>query len=164
MTISRNSPHDNAPTETSKAPSVREGLKALQTPIRFLKGVGPKRAEQLEAFGRATIEDLLYHLPFRYEDRREIRNIRDARVGEETSFAGRLSALKAKFIPRLRRQIITATLHDETGSLALVWYRAPSYLAKSLADGQTLLIHGRVEQSAGSPKKIVHPEFDVLQL
>ena len=56
-----------------KARSVQECLRTLATPVQYLKGVGPKRAGQLESLGLKTIEDLLYHLPFRYEDRREIR-------------------------------------------------------------------------------------------
>ncbi|HUK40431.1 MAG TPA: OB-fold nucleic acid binding domain-containing protein, partial [Candidatus Acidoferrales bacterium] len=135
----------------------------MRTPIQFLKGVGPRRAAQLEAFGLSTVEDLLYHLPFRYEDRREIDKLRDAIVGKEQNFVGRLMAMQSKFIPRRQSQIMTATLCDETGSLGLVWYRAPSYMAKGLSNGQTLLIHGKVEQGLGVQKRITHPEFEVLE-
>lgn len=143
--------------------SIQQCLRALRTPIRFLKGVGPKRAAQLEAFGVATIEDLLYHLPFRYEDRREIKRLRDAVAGKEGSFIGQLTALQRKYIPQRRSQIMTATLRDETGSLGLVWYRVPSYLAKGLSQGQTLLVHGKIEQGVGPQKRIVHPEFEILE-
>src|ERR1700756_2188535 len=156
-------PWENSPNDPSKTPSIRECLRALRTPIQFLKGVGPKRAAQLEAFGLLTVEDLLYHLPFRYEDRREIHKLREATVGKEQSFVGRLMAVQAKYIPRRRSQILTATLCDETGNLGLVWYRAPSYMAKGLSNGQTLLIHGNVERGLGIQKRIVHPEFEVLE-
>src|SRR5581483_2927312 len=73
---------DYAPTAAA-ALNFRESLSALRTSVRFLKGVGPARAAQLEAFGLRTIEDLLYHLPFRYEDRRSVVKVRDARVGDE---------------------------------------------------------------------------------
>jgi ATP-dependent DNA helicase RecG len=163
MNLTQDRSSDNALPEQSKSPSIRDCLRALGTPIRFLKGVGPKRAAQLEVFGLSTIEDLLYHLPFRYEDRREIKKLREATVGKEQSFVGQLTAVQAKYIPRRRRQIMTARLYDETGSLGLVWYRAPSYMAKALSDGQTLLIHGKVEQGLGVQKRIIHPEFEVLE-
>src|SRR5437870_7514863 len=163
MNGSHHSPRDKSLPEVSKSPSVRECLRALQRPIRFLKGVGPKRSEQLEAFSRSTIEDLLYHLPFRYEDRREIQKLRHAIVGKEASFVGQLAAVESKYIPRRRSQIITATLRDDTASIGLIWYRAPSYISKSVSNGQTLLVHGKVEQSLGGQKRIVHPDFEVLE-
>ena len=138
-------------------------MRALQTPVRFLKGVGPKRAAQLEGFGLKTVEDLLYHLPFRYEDRRQIKKVREATVGKDETFVGQLIALQSKYIPRRRSQILLATLKDDTGNLALVWYRAPSYLIKGLSKGQTLLVHGRVEQGIAMHKRLVHPEFEVLE-
>jgi ATP-dependent DNA helicase RecG len=156
-------PQENSPDNRSKTPTIRECLRVLRTPIQFLKGVGPKRAAQLETFGLATVEDLLYHLPFRYEDRREIHKLREATIGREQSFVGRLMAVQSKYIPRRRSQILTATLCDETGDLGLVWYRAPSYMAKGLSNGQTLLIHGKVERGLGIQKRIVHPEFEVLE-
>ena len=163
MNLTQDRSGDNTLREKSKNPTIRECLRALRTPIRFLKGVGPKRAAQLEGFGLSTVEDLLYHLPFRYEDRREIKKLRDATVGTEQSFVGQLMAVQSKYIPRRRSQIMTATFRDETGSVALVWYRAPSYMAKGLSNGETLLVHGKVEPGVGVQKRIVHPEFEVLQ-
>jgi len=110
---------------------VRACLRAFDTPIQSLKGVGPKRASQLESFGLTTIEDLLYHLPFRYEDRRQIRKIASATPGEEASFVGRLLALQKKYNPRRRSQLLLGALQDDSGSVDLIWYRAPRYLAKS---------------------------------
>jgi ATP-dependent DNA helicase RecG len=142
--------------------SVRRSLRALRTPIRFLKGVGPKRAAQLEGLGLRTVEDLLYHLPFRYEDRRQIKKIRDATLGAEETFVGRLVTLERKYIPRRRTQILLGRLADSTGSIGLVWYRAPSYLSSSLAKGQKLLVHGKVETGIAAQKRIVHPEFTIV--
>jgi RecG-like helicase len=68
--------------DPNKRPSIRESLRVLQTPLRFLKGVGPKRAEELEKFGLKSVEDLLYHLPFRYDDRRKLRKSLMQRLGE----------------------------------------------------------------------------------
>ena len=91
MTVAASDPSGKI---SASVPSVRECLRAMATPIQYLKGVGPKRAEQLESIGIRTVEDLLYHLPFRYEDRRSIKKICDAALGEECSFVGRLPNCK----------------------------------------------------------------------
>jgi len=142
---------------------VRACLRAFDTPIQSLKGVGPKRASQLESFGLTTIEDLLYHLPFRYEDRRQIRKIASATPGEEASFVGRLLALQKKYNPRRRSQLLLGALQDDSGSVDLIWYRAPRYLANGLANGQTLLVHGKIEQGMPGRLRIVHPDFEVIE-
>jgi ATP-dependent DNA helicase RecG len=53
----------------------------LRDPVQFVKGVGPQRAKALEKAGVATVEDLLFHLPLRYEDRRSFARISDLRPG-----------------------------------------------------------------------------------
>jgi ATP-dependent DNA helicase RecG len=138
-------------------------LRALQTSLRFLKGIGPKRAAQLEGLGLKTVEDLFYHLPFRYEDRRQLKKMRAATVGAEESFVGTLVRLEKKFIPRRRRLILLGTLADESGSLGLIWYHAPPYIVESLRKGQRLLVHGKVEQGMGAQKRIAHPEFESIE-
>ncbi len=147
----------------SRPTSVRECLRALATPIQFLKGVGPKRAELLEAAGLSTVEDLLYHLPFRYEDRRQLKKIGAAVAGQEESFVGELVMLQSRFVPRRRAQMMSAILRDDTGSLDLHWYRAPTYLIGGLAKGQTLLVHGKVERGMQARFSIVHPDIEVVE-
>ena len=145
---------------SNSEPSTNGGL---QTPLRYLQGIGPKRAEQLAGIGLLTVEDLLYHLPFRYEDRRRIKKIAAAVVGQEESFVGRLVALQKRFNPRRRAQMLTARLADDSGVIGLVWYRAPGFLANRLTAGQNLLVHGKVESGAGNERRIAHPEFEVLE-
>ena len=149
--------------DPSQRPSIRESLRVLQTPLRFLKGVGPKRADELEKFGLKSVEDLLYHLPFRYEDRRQIKKISDATIGGDETFVGEIRGLQKKYNPRRRAQLLVGSLIDDTGSLGLLWYRAPAYLSNSLAQGQRLLVHGKVEPGINGQKRIVHPEFEVLE-
>ena len=156
----RDSLQDNS---NEKSPSVHECLRSLETPIQYLKGVGPKRAGQLESLGLKTIEDLLYHLPFRYEDRREIAEISQANFGQETSFVGRLTGLQRRYIPRRRGQILLGTLQDDTGSIDLVWYRAPAFLANGLFPGQMLLVHGKVERGMHARLRLVHPDFEIIE-
>ncbi len=145
------------------ATATTDCLRALRAPLRFLKGVGPKRADQLEGLGLKTVEDLLYHLPFRYEDRRQIKQIYQAIIGKEETFVGQLVALEKKFIPKRRRSILLGTLADGTGHLGLVWYHAPPYIVERLRKGQELLVHGKVERGIGPQKRIVHPAFEPME-
>ena len=150
-------------TSSQPRANVRDCLRALATSIQSLKGVGPKRAAQLEASGLATVEDILYHLPFRFEDRRQLKKINQSVVGQEESFTGQLVLLQNRFNPRRRSQMLTAVLRDDTGTIDLMWYRAPSYLANGLAQGQNLLVHGKVEPGNQGRRRIVHPDFEVLE-
>ena len=135
---------------------------ALQLPLSVLKGIGPVRAAQLAARGLATVEDLLYHLPFRYEDRRGAAAAADAVAGEGGAFVGRLTALRAGRL-RGRRRILTGTLTDDTGSLELVWFNPPRYLTDTLRVGQRLSVYGRVAGERGGRLGLHHPEFEVLE-
>ena len=163
MDLSNQSPPHAPLPDPNKKLSVGESLRLLQTPLRFLKGVGPKRAEELEKFGLKSVEDLLYHLPFRYEDRRQIKKISDATVGRDETFVGELRRLQKRYNPRRRAQLLVGSLVDDSGVLGLLWYRAPVYLSNSLTPGQRLLVHGKVEVEPGGQKRIVHPEFDILE-
>jgi ATP-dependent DNA helicase RecG len=155
--------HPEKRADDQRRLDVRAGLRALDTPIQFLSGVGPKRAAQLASLGIKTVGDLLYHLPFRYEDRREINKIAGALPGEEASFIGRLIGLQNKYIPRRRSQILLAVLQDETGSIDLLWYRAPKFLIAGLAKDQTLLVHGKVEPGLHGRLRLVHPDFEIIE-
>ena len=134
---------------------------ALRLRLDVLKGIGPVRAAQLAARGLATVEDLLYHLPFRYEDRRDVRPIAEAAAGESGAFVGRLTSLRAGRIRRGRR-ILTGALSDETGSLELVWFNPVRYVADALRAGQRLSVYGRVAPGRGARLSVPHPEFEIL--
>ena len=153
---------DKSAKGADRSPGVRANLRALNTPIQFLTGVGPKRAAQLESLGIKTVGDLFYHLPFRYEDRRQIKKIGAAVRGEESSFIGRLIGLQSKYMPRRRSQMLLAILQDETGSIDLVWYRAPRFLIAGLAKDQTLLVHGKLDPSMHGRLRLVHPDFEII--
>src|SRR5262245_5443243 len=150
-------------SQSKSVPSMRECLRAMATPLQFLKGVGPKRADQLKGLGLETVEDLIYHLPFRYEDRRRIEKIAAASAGRDIAVIGRLANLHARYMPRRRNQMLTAILQDETGAIDLVWYRAPTFLISGLAKGLTLLVHGKAEPGMHGRLRIVHPDFEVIE-
>jgi ATP-dependent DNA helicase RecG len=135
---------------------------ALQTPLRFIKGIGPKRAEQLAGFGLRTVEDLLYHLPFRYEDRRTVKKISEAVIGQNESFSGTVLGVQKKYNPRRRTQLMTAQLADASGIIGLIWFHAPAYVADRLKPGQQLLVYGRVETGLRGQRQITHPDLEVL--
>ena len=134
---------------------------ALGLRLDVLKGIGPVRATQLAGRGLATIEDLLYHLPLRYEDRRDVTAIAAADAGESGTFVGRLKSLR---VGRIRggRRILTGTLTDDTGSLELIWFNPARYVSDVLQIGQHLSIYGKVAPERGSRLSVPHPEFEVL--
>ncbi|MDE0033023.1 MAG: ATP-dependent DNA helicase RecG [Deltaproteobacteria bacterium] len=135
---------------------------ALQAGLEILKGVGLVRAAQLVGRGLATIEDLLYHLPFRYEDRRDVSAIAEVGAGESGSLVGRLTSLRAGRLRGGRRRILTAVLTDDTGSLELVWFNPPRYIADALRVGQRLAVYGRIAPERGARLSLPHPEFEIL--
>jgi ATP-dependent DNA helicase RecG len=97
-----------------------------------------------------------------YPPRRYKKTPPHATPGRDETFVGRLSRLQKKYIPRRRGQKFLTLLGHESGSLELLWYRAPSYLSNSLAAGQMIVAHGRVEPGPGRLKRLVHPEFEIL--
>ncbi|MDP6561210.1 MAG: DEAD/DEAH box helicase, partial [Candidatus Binatia bacterium] len=110
-----------------------------------------------------SVEDLLYHLPFRYEDRREILRIEEATVGFEGSFVGKLVALSRRSMRRRGGQILLGTLSDGTGNISLAWFHPKPFIAKRLQRGGDYFVHGKVEAGRGLEKKIVHPEFETIE-
>jgi len=134
-------------------------LEALSQSVQFVRGVGPQRAEKFRKLGLRTVEDLLYHLPFRYEDRRQVRTIRDLRVGEEASVTGEITHLAERYVGRQQRRILEGALKDDTGILALTWYHQVAYFKNRYRVGQRCLVHGKIESGMGV-KRMVHPEID----
>ncbi len=134
----------------------------LDDPIRFLKGVGPRRGEILEKAGITTLEDLLYRLPFRYEDRRNIINIGEAASGEDSTLVGTISGVR-EIRPRGRRRVILrGILGDKSGWVNLVWFHQAAYFREKLAAGGMWLVHGRLEKAPRGGVQIVHPEIEHL--
>ncbi|UCH84049.1 MAG: ATP-dependent DNA helicase RecG [Candidatus Latescibacterota bacterium] len=127
---------------------------------RFLKGVGPARAEHLRRLGIETVDDLLTHFPRKYYDRRNLTKIGDVKVGDESSFTGQILSVAKRSI-RGRRSMVTAAIADDTGVVQVVWFNQP-YLAKILRPGSELIVTGELSYYRGA-RQIVNPEFEVLE-
>jgi len=114
----------------------------LETPVKFLKGVGERRAESLERLGIRTARDLLWHLPHRYVDASTVTPLAKAELGHEVACVGRVVA-KGVLPTRRGLRIFHAVLRDDSGVLECVW-PGQAFLDRTIAIGQTLLVSGPV--------------------
>src|SRR2546422_9394057 len=113
---------------------------ALTTSVKYLKGVGPKRAVALERLGVRTMGDLLYHAPHRYLDATRVTPLAQARVGEEVNGVGRV--VSTGVIPTRRGlRGFRAILRDESGLVECAWPGQP-FLERTIKRGQLLLVTG----------------------
>lgn len=120
---------------------------ALDTPVQFLKGVGPRRAEAFGRLGIETVEDLLYHIPNRYLDATSVTPIARATVGNEVTLVGRVVS-KAVVPTRKRLRVFRAVLKDDSGVIECAW-PGQAYLDRVIKQGQLLLVTGPVKYFHG---------------
>ena len=126
----------------------------------YVRGVGPRVAEMLAAKGIQTAEDLLYHLPFRYEDRQNPRSLDELKPGEMASV---IAEVRGAILLRTRKMpIFELTLGQGRLALKCIWFNG-SYLSGKFHAGQTVAVFGRVEPSRSSQNfKMIQPQFEVL--
>ncbi|MCB0509761.1 MAG: ATP-dependent DNA helicase RecG, partial [Bacteroidetes bacterium] len=133
----------------------------LHTNIEYLKGVGPKRAEILQAeLNIFTWGDLLHHFPFRYVDKSKFYTIEE--IDENTQFIqikGRLSALR--LVGAARKMRLQGRFEDSTGSIDLVWFAKTDWIQKSLKVGADYIIYGKPNKF-GRSYSITHPEIKTI--
>ena len=131
---------------------------SVTTPIEFLKGIGPKRAEALaEDLGIRSCGDLLFHLPFRYEDRTRYHRVSEAVPGPvQVQLRGTIRNIKE--IQQKRGKRLEAEFTDEHGdTLALVWFKGAQWVARNLPVGQPCVVWGKVSDFKGG-RNMAHPE------
>ena len=131
----------------------------LETPIQYIKGVGPRRAHVLESRNIYTIKDLLYYFPRKYLDRTSIQLIGSIETDMEVNIVGRVKSVNLRKMKR--GSFLTATLADHTGSVRLMWFNGSDYIYQSLKAGDLIAVHGKVADYKGNTQ-IVHPEYDKL--
>lgn len=130
----------------------------LLTPIQFLKGVGPKRAEALREVGVETVEDLLLYLPRRYVDRSLLTPINRLQVNSTATILAKVVGIREE---RGRRRRLVAILGDGTGFIECVWFQGYRYIRGLLQGGKRVMVSGPVRFFGGL--QMPHPEFEVLE-
>jgi ATP-dependent DNA helicase RecG len=133
---------------------------ALDTPVKFVRGVGPRVAEMLAFKGIETAEDLLYHLPFRYEDRQNPRSLDELVSGEVASVIGEVRG--ATLLRTRRGPIYEITLGQGRFAMKCLWFHA-TYLDGKFQAGQTVAVYGKIEPSRSTSNfKMIQPQFEIL--
>ena len=138
-----------------------ERVATRDTPLRFLRGVGPQRAEALAGAGLHVAGDLLFHLPIRYEDRR--RTVTPAQVDAPGNWSvrGRLSDLRAIRTRRRGFVIVRGRLVEGAAVLPVTWFNQP-YLLQRIHEGETYLLYGGVRAAEGGSWELVNPSCTPL--
>jgi ATP-dependent DNA helicase RecG len=136
----------------------------LATPITYLKGVGPQRAAHLEAKGLRTAADLLQYAPFRYEDRSNIKPLKDLAPGEMATAIVEVKAVRAPRFQRRNLGLFEAEFTDGSGvELTGKWFHG-AYLRNVFAPGMRVAIYGKIEFDMRRRElSILHPEFEILR-
>jgi len=129
----------------------------------YVKGVGPARAAMLEAKGLKVVEDLLTYAPFRYEDRSNVKSLRDLAPGEMATVLAEVRSTKVSGFRRRNLGLFEATFTDASrGVLAGKWFHG-AYLADVLTPGQKVALYGKVEFDTYSGHlAMMHPEYEIL--
>ncbi|MCA0959497.1 ATP-dependent DNA helicase RecG [Muricauda ruestringensis] len=134
----------------------------LQTPIAYLKGVGPNRADTLKTeLGIETFRDLLHLFPNRYLDKTSYYKINQLQPsGADVQVVGKIVHIKT--VEQKRGKRLVATFVDETGQMELVWFRGHKWIRENLKLNEPYVVFGRVNKY-GSTFSMPHPEMETLQ-
>jgi len=144
----------------------------MDSPVQFVKGIGPKRSEALAAKGLETVEDLIFYLPFRYEDRSNPRKIADLQAGEMASL---ICSVRGSTLLRTRKMPIFEMTVGDIGddappifgkrvrnSIKCLWFNA-RYMEGRFKAGQILALYGKVEEdNYRGGLQIMQPQVEVL--
>ncbi|MDD5222885.1 MAG: ATP-dependent DNA helicase RecG [bacterium] len=143
----------------------------LSTPVQFIKGVGPKRAQALEKKGIKTVKDALFFLPYRYEDRSRLKLVRELVPGrKETVMAQVLKVGEIPLFSRFSRgkrprRIFEVLLRDRGGALfrAKWFHYRGEYLRRSFPPGAQVILYGTVGVFRGQVE-LIHPETEIISV
>lgn len=127
---------------------------ALQD-VSLLKGVGPRVAEKLHKLGISTLQDLLFHLPFRYQDRTRVVPVGSLRPGDEAVIEGEVELTEVAFG---RRRMLLSRLSDGTGSILLRFFHFSAAQQANLGRGTRLRCYGEV-RAGKTMLEMIHPEY-----
>jgi len=127
------------------------------TPVQYLKGIGPKRATVLKSVGINTAGELLAYFPRRYLDRSSITSINRIEPGKEITVVGRVIVCQTI---KGRRPRFVVQIEDGTGLLQCVWFQGISYIAKAFNQGDTVAFSGKA--TFYRSLQLVHPDFDKI--
>ncbi|HTS65613.1 MAG TPA: ATP-dependent DNA helicase RecG [Candidatus Acidoferrales bacterium] len=135
----------------------------LATSLTYVKGIGPARAALLEAKGLSTVEDLLGYVPFRYEDRSNMKTIAQLAPGEMATVIAEIRSTKLSGFRRRNLGMFEVRFSDTSRAiLAGKWFHG-GYLNKVLAEGMKVALFGKVEfDSYSGELTMLHPEFEIL--
>ncbi|MBL0566782.1 ATP-dependent DNA helicase RecG [Aeromonas veronii] len=133
-------------------------MKLDKIPLDSLKGVGSKMQEKLERLGLATVQDLLFHLPLRYEDRTQVWPIGDLPPGLHGAVEGEIQDTQ---LVMGRRRMLVCRISDGTGTLTLRFFNFTAAQKNSLATGRLIRCFGEVRPGKYG-LEMAHPEYKLL--
>lgn len=128
------------------------------TPVTSLKGVGAKVAEKLEKLGLKTLQDVIFHLPLRYEDRTRLYTIAELHGYMHVSVQGEVINADIKYG---RKRMLVVTLNDGTGSISLRFFHFSAAQLKGFEVGTTIRAFGEVRAGA-TGIEMAHPEYKIV--
>ncbi len=131
---------------------------SLAEPVTALSGVGPRLLEKLERIGVSKIQDLLFHLPYRYIDRTHLSPIGSLRSGHYAYIQGEIELTQVRFG---KRRSLLCRISDGTSSIVLRFFYFSKSQEKGLQRGLSLRCYGQVRRGQGS-LEMIHPEYRVL--
>jgi len=130
-----------------------------QLPLSSLKGVGPKMAQKYERLGLFTVQDVLFHLPFRYQDRTRITALGEARPGQSVVVEATVDLAEAVY--RGRRNLLVR-ISDGTGSATLRFFHFSGAQQANFKRGRAIRCFG--EARAGkNGLELIHPEYEFME-
>jgi ATP-dependent DNA helicase RecG len=132
--------------------------KLLSQPVTALKGVGEKVAERLNKIGVKQVQDLLFHLPLRYQDRTRLMPLGALRLHQEALVEGTIQLSQVKFG---RRRSLLCHVSDGTGAIILRFFHFSKAQQQQLAKGRRIRCFGEVRNGPSS-LEMVHPEYQLL--
>ncbi len=150
---------DEAPKGKFQKFSDKSPCYDLDSPIQYLKGVGPKRAYYFKKLGVETIKDLLFLIPRRYLDRKNLSPIRALKVGEEGTFIGKILATGIQKTLH-RGEVVKIVVGDGTGIINCSWFSRPD-LKYRFRVNQEIVLSGPVSYYKG--KALVNPYYEILE-
>jgi ATP-dependent DNA helicase RecG len=132
----------------------------LESPVRFLPGVGPVRQRHLENIGVSVVRDLLYTFPRRYEDRRSLTVLSDLKPGITASVIARVLEVKERQARKRKMTITTALVTDGASVAETIWFNRRG-LQKILFSGSKVALYGRIDRKY-TRFQIINPEFELI--